>query len=208
MAKGTRKSEALFETTRRLLSSLVNEGLCIASIRADPSSTLRWICLQAQNPLTEGNGVSVVKVHLTPSASVKENNGKIISLVRPGQLLPPVMFESGEEDSQGPWVELDPGVIFATLYPWFGKGNEKSTLEIIKRELENSAANQGRQFKTSNILIYRFLTCKTEAWLEIGEEQSPLDMSSPSIYWEKSLLWGHPTHPVSDACAVQVVLEC
>jgi hypothetical protein len=125
MAKGTRKSEALFETTRRLLSNLINEGLCVASISADSSSALQWICLRAQNPLTAGNGVSMVKVHLAPSVSVKEDNGKIVTLVGPDQLLPPVMFESGKEDSHGSWGELDPGVIFATLHPWFGADNEK-----------------------------------------------------------------------------------
>ena len=83
----------------------------------------------------------MIKVHLAPSASVGENDGKIVSLVRPDQLLPPVLFESSKQDSRGPWGELDPGVIFEMLHPWFGVDNEKSTVELIKRELQNSAAN-------------------------------------------------------------------
>lgn len=54
--------------------------------------------------------------------------------------------------------------------------------------MQNSAANQ-------------------EAWLEFGEELCQLSIYSPSIAWERSLIWGHPTHPLHQTCYAQSPLK-
>jgi hypothetical protein len=144
MAKKSRSAEALFETTRRLLSSLINEGLCNASIDEVSPDGRRWICLLPENPSTQSSGDRMVKVIFSSSAPIKEDAGRITSLVRPDQLSPPVIFESVVANNATTWEELDPGIIFEALYPWFGKDHEKNAMHLVKRELQNSAANQGK----------------------------------------------------------------
>ena len=144
MAKKSRKAEALFETTRRLLSTLINEGLCNAFIMEESTDRLRWIYLRQLKLSSMAIGVCTAKVHLSSSATVREDNGRIISLVRPDQLSPPVIFESSEGDYNRSWEELDPGVIFETLQRGFRDDIEENTIDLIKRELQNSAANQGK----------------------------------------------------------------
>lgn len=35
-----------------------------------------------------------------------------------------------------------------------------------------------------------------EKWLELHSSPEPLHLNSPSVLWERALIWGHPTHPV------------
>jgi siderophore synthetase component len=35
-----------------------------------------------------------------------------------------------------------------------------------------------------------------EKWLELHSSPEPLHLNSPSVEWERALIWGHPTHPV------------
>ena len=206
MAKISRSAEALFETTRRLLSSLINEGLCNASIDEVSPDGRRWIYLLPESPSTHSSGDRMVRVIFTSSARIKEDAGRITSLVRPDQLSPPVIFESVVANNATSWEELDPGIIFEALYPWFGKDHENNAMHVVKRELQNSAANQGKMAQSPVLYFWR-LKYKVEAWLELGKDQCQLSISSPSIAWERSLIWGHPTHPVRMRCAVRIIFS-
>lgn len=91
----------------------------------------------------------MVKVHFIPERVVLGDAGQIISLVRPHQLRPRVLLHC---DGQPLRLELDPGVIFQSVYLWFGKtdGNSLIVRDQIARELQNASANQGMQSVTKD----------------------------------------------------------
>lgn len=138
---------AFFETTRRLLSHLVNEGLCLAFIEPAGTDRVQWLCMTSPKP--DSGSTCMVKVHFIPERVVLGDAGQITSLVRPHQLRPRVLLEC---DGQPPRLELDPGVIFQSVYPWFGEANEDSLIvrNQIARELQNASANQGMQSVTQD----------------------------------------------------------
>ena len=143
MGAVSKRDKACFETTRRLLSHLINEGLCSVSVEPNLSGGLRWLCLHDKNNVPEAHTSSRVKVHITTATSVAIESGQVISSVRPDQLVAPVLLEFNLQSPLSTRKELDPGVIFENVYPWFQKICEPSTKDLIKRELQNSAANQG-----------------------------------------------------------------
>ncbi len=143
MTKKSRREEALFETTKRLLSHIVNEGLCFTSVEPILLNNPRWLCLSSQKPSKKANLISRIRVKLAPNTCAKLDH---VASIRPDQLAPPVILEPGQQASLKSWAELDPGVIFENIFEWFGEDNEQSTRDLIKRELQNSAANQGRYY--------------------------------------------------------------
>ncbi|KAH6980825.1 ferric iron reductase FhuF-like transporter-domain-containing protein [Ilyonectria sp. MPI-CAGE-AT-0026] len=114
---------AFFETTRRLLSHLVNEGLCLAFIEPTAKDPVQWLCLTSTQ--RDYGSTCMVKVHFIPERVVLGDAGQITSLVRPHQLRPRVLLDC---DDQPLRLELDPGVIFQSVYPWFGEANEGSLI--------------------------------------------------------------------------------
>ncbi|KAL2862583.1 ferric iron reductase FhuF-like transporter-domain-containing protein [Aspergillus lucknowensis] len=162
---------ARFETTRRLLSHLVNEGLCAAFPEPDETDGARWLRLTSTRNDSAAN--SAVRVRILPGKLALGDGGRVTSVIRPHLLRPPVLLL---EDDQPPRAELDPGVVFQFVYPWFGEPGVESMRDPIAEELQNAAANQ-------------------EIWLEVAAQQQPLDLYSPAIEWEKTLITGHPTHP-------------
>ncbi|KAL4955992.1 ferric iron reductase FhuF-like transporter-domain-containing protein [Aspergillus filifer] len=175
---------ARFETTRRLLSHLVNEGLCSAFTDHEKDDDTEWLCLIGTN--TDRNASPILKVqHIDPASLTINNTGRVISLVRPHQLKPPVLLL--DEGAQ-PHTELDPGLLFKTLYPMFELPHTECLREDIAQELQNAAANQ-------------------ETWLDIQAQQPQLDLFSPAIHWEETLITGHPTHPLHKTLTTQPPLE-
>ncbi|KAH7013789.1 ferric iron reductase FhuF-like transporter-domain-containing protein [Ilyonectria destructans] len=175
---------AFFETTRRLLSHLVNEGLCLAFIEPAGTDRVQWLCMTTPKP--DFGSTCTVKVHFIPERVVLGDAGQITSLVRPHQLRPRVLLEC---DGQPPRLELDAGVIFQSVYPWFGETNEDALIvrDQIARELQNASANQ-------------------ETWLDVDAHLPQLDLFSPAIEWEKTLITGHPTHPLHKTLFTQAPL--
>ncbi|KAL2811266.1 hypothetical protein BJX63DRAFT_444294 [Aspergillus granulosus] len=162
---------ARFETTRRLLSHLVNEGLCTAYLEPAEPDQLRW--LRFISTEAECAADSMVKVRLLPGKLRWDESCRVASVLRPHQLKPPVLLlENGQSRS-----ELDPGVIFRFVYPWFGESSEEDVKDAIAQELQNASANQ-------------------ETWFDVAAQFPQLDLFSPAIEWEKTLVTGHPTHPL------------
>ncbi|KAL2833523.1 ferric iron reductase FhuF-like transporter-domain-containing protein [Aspergillus pseudoustus] len=162
---------ARFETTKRLLSHLVNEGLCAAYFEAGSTEHLRWLVLTPASATDEVE--SMIKVQILCGSRTFSEGGQIISALRPHQLKAPVLLlDNGELHP-----ELDPGSVFKFVYPWFTKPGIESMRDAIAAELQNAAANQ-------------------ETWLDIAAELPRLDLFSPAIVWEKTLVTGHPTHPL------------
>lgn len=44
--------------------------------------------------------------------------------------------------------------------------------------------------------IYRLDANPADKWLEISADQKLLALTDSSVEWERSLIYGHPSHPV------------
>ncbi|PLB44790.1 hypothetical protein P170DRAFT_366652 [Aspergillus steynii IBT 23096] len=92
------------------------------------------------------------------------------SLGRPNDFIAPVILDSADLEVK----HDDPGTIFDFISSWLDC-NEKMKESIVS-ELRNSA-----------IML--------EKWMEYGAKKPMLNLNSPFIEWEQSVVSGHPTHP-------------
>ncbi|KAE8422529.1 IucC family-domain-containing protein [Aspergillus pseudocaelatus] len=168
--------QALFETTRRVLAEVVNEGLVGAKLETTALGGAGTLCL-----LSPQDG-TWVKVGVKPGTVIEMKEDRVISVVRPASLQPPVIV--GETGNQ----ELDPGAIFGVLSASFKDVANETVLEAIIQELRNSARNQ-------------------EKWLEISQGQQVLGLQDTSAKWERALIYGHPSHPYHRLCYAQEPLK-
>ncbi|KAI5805935.1 IucC family-domain-containing protein [Geopyxis carbonaria] len=167
VAELTLTQQACFETTRRLLACLVNEELVQATVQS--FNNTQWLCIH-DKPQKQHR----LRLYVPLSGPVDIRN-----LLDPEDLLPPVVIEEVNESNR---IELDPGVIFKLVYPWFG--DDKKIGENITQELESSAELQ-------------------EKWFEIFKDVKLPDLDSPSIEWENAMIRGHPYHPMHRTCMAQ-----
>lgn len=138
-----RHAQALFETTKRLLAEVVNEGLVDATI--GESGNKQYLYLHGRLRTATETDCKWVKVGLKEGTVLETRDGKVAAVVRPDSLQPPVAIGDGDGDGEGQ-EELDPGVLFRFLSPWLVENAEESVLDEIALELGNSARNQGKSF--------------------------------------------------------------
>ncbi|QKX54320.1 uncharacterized protein TRUGW13939_01406 [Talaromyces rugulosus] len=171
---------ASFEVAKRLLCQILNEGLVSGTLKTVEYGGL-YMCLFSNRYITE-KPEKYIRVGLQRSAhaGIFARSGQIVSLVRPEMLQMPVILVDGTSERQ----ELRSGALFQFASSLFTEHVEPSTLENITLGLENSRAN-------------------TEKWLELHSSPEPLDLNSPSVMWERALIWGHPTHPFHRLCYAQ-----
>lgn len=124
-------------------------------------------------------------------------------LVRPSQLKPPILLARLGMEIE----ELDPRTVWGEVGGWIGSGghgDDEEDMErkwVIGEQLVNSAGNQSRRFILEGL---NSLTNKIfiEEWFRIASTLPRLEFSSPSIAWGKTLITGHPAHPV---CPISVL---
>ncbi len=135
----TKKDCARFETTKRLIASLVNEGLVKATIERTDRGTQP--CLSIRGLEQVCSDIERVQILFRPNSALCRMSLEINHFLRPEDLLPPVKLfcKNGTQ-----YEELDPGLVFHALYPWFQQYDKMSQKERITQELQNSAANQGK----------------------------------------------------------------
>ncbi|GAB1201674.1 hypothetical protein APSETT445_000257 [Aspergillus pseudonomiae] len=126
----SRHDQGLFETTRRVLAELVNEGLVDAKVEVTVPGGSQVLCL-----LSPQDDICV-KVGIKPATVIEMREDHVISVVRPASLQPPVII--GDTGNQ----ELDPGAIFGLLSASFKNNADETVLGAIAQELRNSARNQ------------------------------------------------------------------
>ncbi|KAJ5267595.1 hypothetical protein N7478_010403 [Penicillium angulare] len=126
-----------FETTKRLLAALINEGLVDAFIEGVKNEPHKFLHLQKnENPRAEG---SSIVVQATPGALIEDRDGEVLPVIQPSMLCPPVIAMN-----DGIRREMsDPGDIFTAIIPWFEDMAGQQVLEEISRHLQNSGTNQG-----------------------------------------------------------------
>ncbi|KAI1850686.1 hypothetical protein JX266_003968 [Neoarthrinium moseri] len=176
----TERDKALFETTKRLLAQVVNEGLCDATVEICHLGETRQLCL---HPRSGSEDASLVRVTLKPGIVLATNDNHVISIVRPEYLQPPIIARNKD------LYDRDPEVILECMKSWFILDISENIIKEIGRELRNCADNQ-------------------EKWLQIARSSPKvLTLNDPSVSWEKTLIYGHPSHPYHRLCYAQPPLK-
>lgn len=144
-SSSTRQKEASFETTRRLLAEIINEGLVEASVATGTNKqhSAQHVYLHPRQDLSVADDARWVRVSVRPGTTLETRDGRVAAVVRPDCLEMPVVIGS-KEDSRGGEDELDPGVIFRFVSPWLAEDAGPDVLDGIAVELQNSAKNQGK----------------------------------------------------------------
>lgn len=141
----TRHDQAFFETTKRLLAEIINEGLLDASIAGsnDKHQSNLYLYLHPRQDSSVADDARWVRVNVRPDTKLEARDGRVAAVVRPDSLEMPVVIGSKEE-SEGSDEELDPGVLLRFVSPWLLEDAGQTVLDEIALELQNSARNQGK----------------------------------------------------------------
>lgn len=188
----SRHDQALFETTKRLLAEIVNEGLVDATTRGSKHQPVLYLHRRLNSNGTKDDG-TWIRVSLKPGTVLETKHGRVVAVVRPDSLQPPVIICDGEKEEE----ELDPGILLRFASPWLLGDASEDVLEAIALELQNSARNQGKQCVSYN--SYKDNANEVEKWLEVSAGQRLLTLDDESVAWERALIYGHPSHPVCHA---------
>lgn len=144
----TRQDDALFETTRRLLAEIINEGLVEATVATaldKNKQPIQYLYLHPRQDLSVADDARWVRVNVRLGTTVEVRDGRVAAVVRPDCLEMPVVIGSKEDHNGG--EELDPGVLFRFVSPWMAEDASPDVLDGIALELQNSARNQGKPDK-------------------------------------------------------------
>jgi hypothetical protein len=129
---------AQFETSRRMIACLVNEGIVHAS--ADQSGYLN---LRHPNMSRDSTDLTV-RVGLTGDAAREWLESASKPYLNPSELSVPVMVRRQQDGQVQDVAETDPTVLFCLMSPWFtGENTKQEAVDTITRQLRSSAENQG-----------------------------------------------------------------
>ncbi|KAK2595703.1 hypothetical protein N8I77_013728 [Diaporthe amygdali] len=174
---------AQFETSRRMIACLVNEGMIGASV--DQSGYLNL------HQITESKDSQslTIRVGLTGDAAREWLESTSKPYLQPSELSVPIMIRRDQAGHPKDVAETDPTVLFRLMTPWFSnKATSQEAVDTIIRQLKSSAENQ-------------------EEWFHLAKKQHLPTLADPAIVWEQSILTGHPTHPMHRSCFAQDPLE-
>ncbi|GLA24864.1 siderophore [Aspergillus niger] len=174
------RRRALFETTKRVLASAINDGIACATLESCNSPSL-LLCLRSPGGAMASDEDAWIKCGMRADAYVETDGGRVVGFVRADDLLGPVLTQNlNGEISE----ELDPGVICGVICRWRSRQDESDAVEILVKEVRNSANNQ-------------------EKWLEMASTLPILHLKSSLCDWEQSVVLGLPTHPLHRTCLAQ-----
>lgn len=129
------RDQALFETAKRVLAQIINEGLVSAQLEQSTTKESQTLCLQSILNPQDGR---LIKVALKIGTIIEIRDGLVVSVVRPDSLQPPVTIAATG------CGESDPGTLFKLLSTSFRDITSDTVLDEMVNELRNSAANQGK----------------------------------------------------------------
>lgn len=131
---------AQFETSRRVIACLVNEGMISASV--DQSGYLN---LRDPKVSKDSKGLTV-RVGLTGDAAREWLESTSKPYLQPSELSVPIMIRREQDRQAEDVAETDPTVLFNLMTPWFTSENtSQEAVDTITRQLKSSAENQGRE---------------------------------------------------------------
>lgn len=163
---------AQFETSRRVIACLVNEGMIAASV--DQSGYLN---LHPPTVSKNPDGLTV-RVGLTGNAAREWLESTTKPYLQPSELSVPIMIRRGQDGQAKDVAETDPTVLFSLMSPWFT--NEKTSQEAvdtITRQLKSSAENQGTQDLHAGRIPSHLLTV---SWQRSGSISPKTNTCRPS----------------------------
>ncbi|KAE8327836.1 hypothetical protein BDV39DRAFT_204550 [Aspergillus sergii] len=136
--------DAQFETSKRLLAQLVNEGLLHAYVCLPKVSHRYGLSLRSSCPEKATTEATTVIVHAKLDAYLEVEGDRVLPILRPEYLELPILLEQESGDTI---IETDPGEIFRSLYKivapeWL----EEASAKKIIHELRTTALNQYRQW--------------------------------------------------------------
>jgi hypothetical protein len=129
MSVPTIQDQSRFETTKRLLAQLVNEGFAVATL----------IHHQLIFHSANGDKVLWIRAHLRQDTLIHSEGTRVVAPLRPECLQPPVLLGKGDRETD----ELEPGAVFRFIFPWFTHTAEGSFLETMADQLRSTAQMQG-----------------------------------------------------------------
>lgn len=133
------RQQAQFQTTKRLVSQLVNERLATASLDTKSSATARYICITCLPGYDGPASKRRVKVCVRLQTPIALENGSIVSLIRPQSLEPSIFLCENDQEI----FELAPKVVFHFISPWLMNSTNGLGLQRVEAELETAAMFQG-----------------------------------------------------------------
>lgn len=137
----TYREKASFETTKRLLAQLVNEGLLHADICIPKAAEGYLLRLTSNRSAQISTGIVAVTVQCQSNAYLHVEQNRILPILRPEYLEPPVLVELSNGNAIR---ETDPAEIFRYLSTWLSsKSLGAAAVEQIADELSNTVSNQG-----------------------------------------------------------------
>ena len=146
----SRTQAAEFETTRRLLACLVNEGLVQATIvHASESKPVTWLELQSVKAPQLRPAQPRVRIATSSHVGLRSSEKPLGLFLQPDEIVPPVIVEyrndGGHVDGSEKVVEFCPAKLFDIIATWsLDQGRMSSAVrEQIAEELNSSARNQG-----------------------------------------------------------------
>lgn len=144
---------AQFETSRRMIACLVNEGMIHASVDQSGYLNLHPPAV-SKNP--EG---LTVRVGLTGDAAREWLESTAKPYLQPSELSVPIMIRRELDGQAKDVAETDPTVLFRLMSPWFTSENtSQEAVDTITRQLKSSAENQGMQDLHVGHISSRLLT--------------------------------------------------
>lgn len=144
------QDRASFETTKRLLAEVVNEGLVRATLKFSkfPNGTQqRFILCSNHEPLSKPQ--KWVEVGVRRGTYIGVQGDRVVSLLRAECLRPPVLVGASTITAR---EELDPDVIWKFMIPWLVDEASEALLLKVGIELKNSSVNQGQYHRAVHFL--------------------------------------------------------
>lgn len=130
---------AQFETSRRMIACLVNEGMIDASVDQSGYLNLR------QPRVSKDDKGLTIRVGMTGDAAREWLESTSKPYLQPSELSVPVMIRREQDGQAEDVAETDPTVLFGLMSPWFTTENtSQEAVDTITRQLKSSAENQGR----------------------------------------------------------------
>lgn len=139
------KTQSRWETSSRLLATLVNEGLVKISLsRRDPDSHLYFKIEACEVQVEiEGNALRFLLVGVHERVWSEEKPTDALLPLSPVDLQPPVLAQMRSTSDPKPCTGLGPAALFEMICPWLDSAGEVKTQ--ILRELETSARFQRKR---------------------------------------------------------------
>jgi hypothetical protein len=177
------RQQAQFETTKRLVSQLINERLATASLDINSSATARYICITCPPGYDGPASKRRVKACVRLQTPIVSENGSILSLIRPQNLEPSIFLY---EKDQG-ILELAPKAVFQFISPWLMNSTNRLGLQRVEAELETAAMFQGECAWNIFQLEEASISNRHPAIQKSGSREIWL---VPSPVWDQVLLHG------------------